>query len=1212
MLKMKKIFLVHRVLFVIMILTTVLGLFCQWIYYRSSEKAISVNDVENIIGQKEKEADLGIAKIANMLHRGSEDSLRWLISETSEITYFVYKNNDLIFWSNNGIKRTLTESSQWKYYETGNAHILAKSIEIDAYRIVSYILLKYNYPYENNELKNTFPSEFELNKEIKIITDLPSDKYAIFSEQHNNYLFTLQPPPHKIYNETWAKISLSFFTLCFLLMFYLYANIPFLLKRVHLSRKEFFCSSSIMLVLNILLLTNDIPSTFFGNNIFTPFGYASNSLFSTLTHLSFFTAYIFSTIYLFAVFSREKSYITRLLLNKLILLLLPPAYYLIMFYVFEGLVFNSSTYLNVLRVDDISLTTLWNHFLLLVWGVGFLILCSKVIRMALHKSTLKQILGINIISMVIFVTVCAVVFRQYTKEAILFYLLLMSALYLPKVYTAFTNRTWFLVLYLAVFSLFVVTCSIQMNLDKKFDQFHLLAENLYFNESSQEEKFTESMLADLENELNNDIFFRKIGINSDSVTATNNYLNNTYLRGFWNKYEIKLHTTFAHSETDNVYQDLLKSEGGKIANTHFYKISRINTDMVFLGEFVSENKKNTTPIKIFLEFYPRSNYVSYSYPNLLIESPPTIQSQFSLSVARYFRNDLTYSSGKFKYPRNYKWIYENNKNDKNYFVRDFSSCRHYIYTPNAYNFLVISEEDIPSTTTYLMYFVYTFVVFAIACLLIMWLYNIANKGYKIKYNLTSKLLVAFISLMLVCFSAIFYTSLTYTQKRYREIQVKEIELKKNYIQSALQEKYYWTQHLDSTNISILNFDLQDLSYTYQTDINVYDNGGMLIGSSQPAIFSKNLISKLISPKPFFSNNPNIDQYEHIGKLEYLAMYTDFYNGDFLQIGYISIPQFLSKDEYNADVQSFLTVIVHISLIIIMLFIFLSIVIGKQLTAPLTMIEERLKDIRLGKKNKKIDYKANNEIGQLVAQYNKAVDELEKSARLLASSERESAWKQMARQVAHEINNPLTPMKLTIQQLQRTKKMGDKGFESYFEKSTATLIEQIENLSRIAGTFSTFARLPEPNFETVDVAQKLNLVIQLFSNNNKNIKIDYLGANEGVFAYTDKEQLIQVFNNLLKNAVQAIPLGKTGKIEIVLSETPDTIHIAFKDNGKGISDEIKGKIFLPNFTTKSTGMGMGLAICKNIISASGGDITFESEEEKGTIFHISLLRKTENS
>jgi len=224
---------------------------------------------------------------------------------------------------------------------------------------------------------------------------------------------------------------------------------------------------------------------------------------------------------------------------------------------------------------------------------------------------------------------------------------------------------------------------------------------------------------------------------------------------------------------------------------------------------------------------------------------------------------------------------------------------------------------------------------------------------------------------------------------------------------------------------------------------------------------------------------------------------------------------------------------------------------------------------------------------------------------LAKSERESAWRSMARQVAHEINNPLTPMKLTIQQLQRTKKMQDKQFDDYFEKSSVMLIEQIDNLSRIAGTFSNFARMPEASFVRVDVAAKIYSVFRLFMNNNEHVTMHYEGAEQNVFVYADPEQLVQVFNNLIKNALQAIPEEREGEISIRLTEEAKEVTITVSDNGAGIDAEIQDKLFIPNFTTKSTGMGLGLAIAKNIIEISGGSITFSTAINEGTTFTVRL-------
>ncbi len=1181
----------------------VAGVFFHWLYIDSPNRIINKRIVENTILQKEKKADVNIRLISKMLENGFDDSLKRFASKSLSGIYYVYKGDKLIFWSNNELVNIPIESPDWKYYLTPNAHVLAKSVSVKKYRIVSYIPLKYNFPYENNELSNDFASGFYLNKEINIVQGNSKDKFAIHNRDvSRNYIFTLQPPENtKLYNDNWAKIAFILFALAFLILFYLYARFPFLIKKTHISSKEFLIISSVMFLILVFCLIFDIPSTFFQNNIFTSFHYASNPLLATLTHLSLFTFYVFSTVFLFSYSVKKGISGNFRYIKNTILMILPATYYLLMFYILIGLVYNSGTDLNILSVSNLKATSLWNHFLLLIWGVGYMLLFIKTHRTVKKQNGLFEVVKIDIFLFILVILLSILFFKNYASKSIHYYIILTLVLYLPNIFRRLMHSVWYLALFFVFFTLFVVNNSVKMNSDKKLSQYRLLAENLYYNESSQEEKITETMFLDLDKELIVDNQFKETAIHPDSVIKTNEYLNESYFRGYWAKFEMKLISSFPHTDVDKSYQELINTYGNKIGNSHFYKISSASTDMTYLG-FYKIIKNNTDSVNVFLEFYLRSNYKSYSYPSLLVQTPPTIQTKLSLSTARYSHKNLIYSSGKFKFPRNGKWI---NEKKEDFFVQDFAGSRHYIYAPSKYNFMVVSEANIPNAFSYFLYYLYTYVAFLLICLTFTWLYNILDRREKIVYNLTSKLFISFITLMAICFAAIFYVSYGYIQKKYKEKQLTDIGLKKNYIQNALQEKYYWDQKLDSTITSKLNFDLQDLSYTYQTDINVYDNTGNLVATSQPAIFSKNITGKYISPKPFFSNNSNLAQYEHIGKLEYLAVYTDFYNGEFLPIGYVSIPQFLSKDEYNADVQSFLVVIAHITLIIIILFTLISIFIGKRLTAPLRIIENRLKDIRLGKENKKIDYKGTDEIGQLVTQYNRTVDELERSAHLLATSERESAWRVMARQVAHEINNPLTPMKLTIQQLQRTKKLNSEQFETYFDKSTATLIEQIENLTKIASSFSTFARLPEPEFEKVDVAKNISLVVQLFSNNNEKIEITYEGEEEGVFAYTDREQLIQVFNNLLKNGLQAIPKNKNGIIHVKLNYTKKDIFITFEDNGNGIPEDIKDKLFVPNFTTKSTGTGLGLAISKNIILASNGDITFESKKNEGTVFIVRL-------
>lgn len=479
-----------------------------------------------------------------------------------------------------------------------------------------------------------------------------------------------------------------------------------------------------------------------------------------------------------------------------------------------------------------------------------------------------------------------------------------------------------------------------------------------------------------------------------------------------------------------------------------------------------------------------------------------------------------------------------------------------------------------------------------------------NRGFR-NLRLGLKFGFAFIILLMLSFVFVFFTSINYVRKSYETKQRADLQRKTAYIQKALQEMYYWNQSLSMNNTTSLNVDLLDLSYTYETDIHVYDINGMVVGSSLPTLFRRGLLGRRMAPIPYFAQETIMTQQEQVGNLQYLSAYTDFYNGDYVQIGYIAVPLYISANEIAAEIDSLLAILLPIYIGVILLAVALMLIIGRQITAPINMLQNKLKHTRIGQFNEKMTYKPHDEISHLVTQYNLMVDELEKSAQLLAKSERENAWKTMARQIAHEINNPLTPMKLTIQQLQRTKSMDAETFDNYFKKSTALLIEQIDNLSRIAGLFSQFAKMPEMHLQPVNIAAKLNSVAALFENNTDGIQISCTGTDNDLYATTDDEQIMQVLNNLLKNATQALSGRSDGRIDIRLAQADGMVRIDIADNGPGISDDIRDKIFVPNFTTKSTGMGLGLAISKNIVETSGGSITFTSESGKGTTFTVTL-------
>ena len=242
---------------------------------------------------------------------------------------------------------------------------------------------------------------------------------------------------------------------------------------------------------------------------------------------------------------------------------------------------------------------------------------------------------------------------------------------------------------------------------------------------------------------------------------------------------------------------------------------------------------------------------------------------------------------------------------------------------------------------------------------------------------------------------------------------------------------------------------------------------------------------------------------------------------------------------------------------------------------------------------------------LVREYNHMVDQLAVSAEKLARSERESAWREMAKQIAHEIKNPLTPMKLSVQQLQRSTEKDPENQKKSIRQIAQTLIDQIDHLSTIATEFSNFAQMPRTNNEEVNLQEKIMKISELFRNTEQmEIETDFDLKNPAV-VFADREQITRVFINLLKNAIQSIPEDREGKIGIRLETDEWLARVKVMDNGKGIPDEMGDKLFQPNFTTKSSGMGMGLAIVKSIVENAGGTIRYETELGKGTTFIIEL-------
>jgi nitrogen fixation/metabolism regulation signal transduction histidine kinase len=329
-----------------------------------------------------------------------------------------------------------------------------------------------------------------------------------------------------------------------------------------------------------------------------------------------------------------------------------------------------------------------------------------------------------------------------------------------------------------------------------------------------------------------------------------------------------------------------------------------------------------------------------------------------------------------------------------------------------------------------------------------------------------------------------------------------------------------------------------------------------------------------------------------------------YNGKNEALGYLNIQHFNKQRDFERQIQSFLVSIMNIFILLLTGAIIISLLVSNRLVQPLKQLQLKVKAINFGKRNQHIVYASRDEISTVVDAYNNKLDELEEAIKQLKSNERESAWREMAKQVAHEIKNPLTPIKLSVQQLLRVYDANDPESKLKIEVVVKAIIEQIDNLVKIANDFSLFAQLPVPIKKETDLILLIKNILPMFLSYN-NIKITVESSLEKCFVNIDKDQWLQVFNNLIKNAAQACSDMKKPIIQIYVRTDKQMVIIEIKDNGCGIPPDQIEKIFTPHFTTKSTGSGIGLSLTKQIIENHDGQISFISTVNKGTTFTIRL-------
>ena len=411
--------------------------------------------------------------------------------------------------------------------------------------------------------------------------------------------------------------------------------------------------------------------------------------------------------------------------------------------------------------------------------------------------------------------------------------------------------------------------------------------------------------------------------------------------------------------------------------------------------------------------------------------------------------------------------------------------------------------------------------------------------------------------------------------------------------------------------TVSNYSLQDLirevSGIHGVDVTVYDLNGDLQVSSDANIYDKGVLSTKMNPDAFFRlSHLNLVEYvqkERIADLSYLSIYAPVRGEDGKAYAYLGIPYFTSQSELDQEISNFIVTVINLNAFILLIAGLIALFITNRITRSFSIISDKMKEVNLGRLNEEIVWNRNDEIGDLVKEYNKMVAKLEESAEALAKTEREGAWREMARQVAHEIKNPLTPMKLSLQYLQKSIDSNHPNVKELSSNVANTLVEQIDHLSKIAADFSQFANITYTNIEQFDLHDVLRSLKELYQA-DENIDFVWWPVHTQLMVNADKTQMNRLFTNLFANAVEACE-GNACRIVVTEELYDGLVRINIKDNGEGIPQEMQSRIFIPNFTTKSSGTGLGLAMCKGIVEQVKGKIWFDTEKGNGTTFHVEI-------
>ncbi|MBE0678130.1 MAG: HAMP domain-containing protein [Bacteroidales bacterium] len=1215
-----------RTVIVALLVTAALAVGADQLYFSDLEWKFRTSRLDSRLSGLEKQAALLLEEVEREIEEAGDSSVMFRSNTGRDalddgITILVYKNEKIAYWSNNSVAFPDTYEERFDSHKPvflSNKWFIPVHRNFGDYEMLALIKVYRQYTIVNNLLRSGFSEQYWLPSSAVITFDKDASEFGVMGSE-NEFHFGLIFPEKKP-NTIFIIIPVL---LWFLFLFFLVRLI--VLASGHYGSRAGEAVSialafgALTLIYATVLLTG-IPPSVRSTELFSPFLWSAGRLLPSVGHAMLLALLIVSGLKL--IF-RSRSFNSprdgggyRALAAPAAFIVAGYAGFIAGEALLRDLVLNSAINFEAFKILDMSFMSLAGFITVMLLFTVPVILFLRAGRMMKEWPLKRSLLTICMASLVLPLT--CLLLSHCSIQGIVYVIMLLFTVILWQRRSA--SDVSMIVLFSVITAIFTTSLVIRYTDIREDSNMKVMAISL----ANDNDMVAEGMLMDMWPSLNSDTLLKRM-ISIESITATDinrvfRYLEDNYFNGYWENYDLNivicrndspLALPSTGSSADNCFawfDNRIRNEGDTITGTGFWFMHNQSGRAWYFSR-IFYNVSPSVTNGLFIEVVSHIEAYLAGYPELLLDgSHQRFPRLKDISYAKYAYGELVLRSGDYPFDN---LLAPDLASGYEYRFTRANGNKHLYYNRDEMT-LALSAEDVTFMDRVIT-FAYLFIIiliFSFATLIVFTRHpaELLNFG-----TFRRRLQLSFAAVLSVVFIIIIAGALMLSTSQFRSNHTRIIREKATSLSIELEHKLSSEQTLDggwqTADYPNLNQLLVKFSNVFFTDINLYSPSGMLLATSRPEVFARNLQGSMIDPVAYgVLTEEGKEEYigdETIGELRYLSAYLPFYNSENELLAYLNVPYFAMQNLLTREVSNLVVTLINFTLLFLVLMMWVAVFLSERITSPLNMLQQAMASVAYGRKNEHISYSSRDEVGELVKQYNRMTDELEESAAKLARTEREMAWREMARQIAHEIKNPLTPMKLNVQQLHKwwTDKVPD--FDGKLRSFTDNQIEYIDNLSNIASAFSYFARLPGAEPAEVDVIAQLKITLGMFGTSvNATITLE-TGNISKAMVMADREHLNGIFSNLLKNALQAIPSDRKGVVRIVVAESGDKVQIRFIDNGTGISDELSPRMFTPNFTTKSSGMGLGLSIVKRYAETAGGAVWFDTEHDNGTTFTVEL-------